>query len=233
MSRPEFLVSALCLLAAFARGQPTGHVPPMEAVAPNETHAPSEETAAPTLEPGSSAWEFSISASVYAVPGERDYVQPTITADIDWLHLEARYNYEDLDTGSLWAGYNFSGGDELAWAITPMLGAVFGRTEGVAPGYEITLSWRKLELYSEGEYVVNTDDSSESFFYSWSTLTLAPVEWFYFGLVGQRTKVRGGEREYEPGVIVGFIIDKVDLSAFVLNPEDDDPTFVFSFGVSF
>jgi len=25
-----------------------------------------------------------------------------------WLHLEARYNDEDLRTGSLWVGYNFA-----------------------------------------------------------------------------------------------------------------------------
>jgi NADH dehydrogenase FAD-containing subunit len=40
--------------------------------------------------------------------------------------------------------------------------------------------------------VFDTDDSSESFFYTWSELTLAPVEWFRFGLgtiatIGRRT----------------------------------------------
>ena len=53
-------------------------------------------------------------------------MQPTFTADRDWLHLEARYNYEALDTGSAWVGYNFSGGETLAWEFTPMIGGVFG-----------------------------------------------------------------------------------------------------------
>ena len=56
-----------------------------------------------------------------------------------------------------------------------MLGGVFGNTTGIAPGYKGSLSWWKLELYSEGEYVFDTGDSSESFFYNWSELTLAPV----------------------------------------------------------
>ena len=34
-----------------------------------------------------------------------------------------------------------------------MAGAVFGRTNGVAPGLELTLSWKSVELYSENEYV--------------------------------------------------------------------------------
>ena len=43
-------------------------------------------------------------------------LQPTITADYGWLHLEARYNYEGLDTGSAWIGYNFSVGDKLTFS---------------------------------------------------------------------------------------------------------------------
>ena len=78
-------------------------------------------------------------------------MQPTFTADRDWLHLEARYNYEALDTGSAWVGYNFSGGETVTWELTPMLGAVFGATDGIAPGYKGSLGWKKLELYSEGE----------------------------------------------------------------------------------
>ena len=44
-----------------------------------------------TNEAGKKAWSFSASVSTYIVPDGRDYAQPTITADHDWLHLEARY----------------------------------------------------------------------------------------------------------------------------------------------
>ena len=121
------------------------------------------------------AWSFSASAYTYFVPDDREYVQPTFTADRNWLHLEARYNYEALDTGSAWVGYNFSGGETLAWEFTPIIGGVFGDTTGIAPGYKGSLSWLKLELYSEGEYVFDTGSTSDSFFYNWSELTLAPA----------------------------------------------------------
>ena len=80
------------------------------------------------------------------MPDSRDYVNPTFTADHQWLHLEARYNYEALDTGSLWVGYNLSFGHSLLLDVTPMLGGVFGDLTGVAPGYELSLSWRRLSL---------------------------------------------------------------------------------------
>ena len=99
------------------------------------------------------AWSFSASAYTYFVHDDSNYAQPTFTADRGWLHLEARYNYEAIDTRSAWVGYNLSGGEKLEWELTPMLGGVFGDTTGIAPGYKGSLSWKKLELYSEGESV--------------------------------------------------------------------------------
>ena len=122
------------------------------------------------------------------MPDFQEYVQPTFTADRGWLHLETRYNYENLKTGSVWLGYNFSGGEKLEWEFTPMLGGVFGDTTGVAPGYKFSLTYWKLEFSSEGEWVFDLDGSEESFFYNWCELSIAPVEWFRFGLVGQRTQ---------------------------------------------
>ena len=184
-------------------------------------------------EPTARAWSFSASAYAYFVPDSQDYVQPTIRADRGWLHLEARYNYEALDTGSAWIGYNFSVGEKLTLEFTPMLGAVFGKTTGVAPGYEFTLSWRKLQLYSEGEYVFDTGDSAGSFFYTWSELTLAPVDWFRFGLVAQRTKVYKTDFDVQRGLLVRFTYKKVDLSGYVFNPDADKPTYVLAVSVNF
>ena len=65
---------------------------------------------------------------------DQSYVDPVFTADHEWLHLEARYNYENLHTGSVWVGYKFTAGKKLVLDVTPMIGGVFGRTTGIAPG---------------------------------------------------------------------------------------------------
>src|SRR5438105_11307285 len=70
-----------------------------------------DTTPAVTKETDEKAWSFSASASTYIVPDDQEYVQPTLSADRGWLHLEARYNYENLETGSVWVGYNFGGGE--------------------------------------------------------------------------------------------------------------------------
>jgi hypothetical protein len=206
------------------------------ALAQTTTNAPSSPATAtppaPTEASDDKAWSFSAAAYTYIAPDSGNYLQPTVTADRGWLHLEARYNYEALDTGSAWVGCNFSGGEHLVWEFTPMLGGVLGDITGVAPGYKGSLSWWKLELSSEGEHVFDTGDSSDSFSYTWSELTLTPVGWFRFGLATQRTYARS-DREIQEGALVRFNYKKVDVSAYVFDPDHDEPTFVIAVGLRF
>ena len=169
----------------------------------------------------------------YFVPDDSNFVQPTFTADRDWLHLEARFNYEALDTGSAWVGYNFSGGETVTWELTPMLGAVFGATDGIAPGYKGSLGWKKLEFYSEGEYVFDARESADSFFYNWSELTFAPVESFRFGMVTQRTRVYQTDRDIQRGLLAGFSFNRLYLTGYVFNPDDEKPTFILAVTLTF
>jgi hypothetical protein len=187
----------------------------------------------PKLEAAEPKWSFSAAVDTYIVPDGRDYAQPTVTADHDWLHLEARYNNEALYTGSAWLGYNFSGGEKLEWAITPMVGGVFGDLYGVAPGYEGSLTWWKLDLYSEGEYVFDTGEPSASYFYNWSELSLAPVNWFRFGLVTQRTHTYKTNRDIQRGLLAGFIYKRVDFTAYFFNIDESKPTYVFAIALNF
>jgi len=179
------------------------------------------------------AWSYAAYAYAYFVPGDDDYLQPTFTVDHDWLHLEARYNYEAFEAASIWGGYNFSVGDKVTFEGTGMLGGVFGSITGVAPGYKATLSWTKLTFYSEGEYLFDTNESSDSYFYAWSELSWAPVEWCRFGLVGQRTKAYQADRDIQRGVLVGFSSERVDFNAYWFNIDDRSPTVVLALGVSF
>jgi hypothetical protein len=91
--------------------------------------------------------------------------------------LEARYNYEDQRTGSVWVGYNFSAGNNLVFEITPF-----------APGALMPLTYKKFAISSENEYVINTDDRTANFFYTWSEFGYLPIKWLRVGLVGQRTR---------------------------------------------
>ena len=183
--------------------------------------------------PAPKTWELFASAYTYVIPDDSNYVQPTFTADRGRMHLEARYNYEAQKTGSVWFGLNFSGGETVEWELTPIVGGVFGEVDGIAPGYKGSISWRRISLYSESEYVIDTADTSESFFYNWSELTYSITESLRAGLVIQRTRAYQTDRDVQRGLIVGYSYRRAELSFCVFNPDDDKPSAAFSLGFRF
>jgi len=179
------------------------------------------------------SWRFAGAAYFYFLPESSNYVQPTLRADHHLLHLEARYSYEDLLTGSAWIGVNAEGGEVVWWQVTPLLGGAFGRTNGVAFGFEGALGWWKLELYSEGEYLLDFADSSDNFLFNWSEFTLAPLEWFRFGVMAQRTRIFSSGRVLERGLLAGASWHFVDLTLHLLNPDDSRPVVIVALGGRF
>lgn len=167
----------------------------------------------------------------YFIPDERDYLQPTVAADRGVLHLETRANYEGLGVGSAWAGWNFAWCKAVTLELTPMFGGVFGDTKGVAAGGRGRFNWDFIEASSESEYVFDATGKADWFYYNWSQVLLSPAEWWYAGLVAQRTRAYKGERDIQRGFLVGFILGPVDITAHMFNPDDARPTYVLSVSV--
>ena len=69
-----------------------------------------------------------------------------------------------------------------------MVGAVVGKTKGVAPGALMSMAYKKFDLSTESEYVFNTEDQADNFFYTWSELGYSPIDWLRVGVAGQRTR---------------------------------------------
>jgi len=217
--RTRQYLAALTVIVLFAG--------PSWAQAPSNSKPDSSGTSA------SNSWSFSLTVDGYVVPHAEFFVSPTAAADQGWLHLEARYNYENLQTGSIWVGRNFSVGHRLVFEATPMIGGIFGNTTGMAPGYEVSLSYKRLELSSSGEYVFDTKNRNGSFFYSWPQLTYSPLDWLHTGLAAQRTKVYHTSLDTQRGLLVGFSHKKVRFTTYIFNPVWSDPTVVFELDWSF
>jgi hypothetical protein len=178
-------------------------------------------------------WSFSASAFTYFVPDQHDFVQPTFTADRGRLHLQVRYNYENQETGSAWIGCNFHFGSKVEFELTPALGGVFGATDGIAPGWSFSLSYWRLGLYSESEYVFDLGSSPDSFFYTWSELTISPKEWLRAGLAAQRTRAYQTDVDVQRGFVLGVSFKNLEVTSYVFNLDRDKQTYIFSLNVSF
>ena len=113
-----------------------------------------------------------------------------------------------------------------------MLGGIFGKLNGVGPGYRGSLQWRRLELDSEGEYFIDTKDSSASYFYNWTELRLGVLDRLWVGVVAQHTRTYQSDREIQRGLLAGFSYKRADLTGYVFNPDDNTRFVVITLSLS-
>ncbi len=186
--------------------------------------------ASPATDP---SWEFAITAYPTDVRGGENYTSAIAAADSGPLHLEARYNYESVGARSAFVGWTFSGGDAVTWELTPVLGGVWGTTQGLVPGLEASVAWGRFDFYVEAEYVHDGNERTNNYFYAWSELGFRPVEWLRVGLVGQRTTAYGGDREVQRGPFVQVTCGRITIGGFWFNPGSRDQVFVGSIGAAF
>lgn len=176
--------------------------------------------------------KFDVSANNYFMQDDF-HVLPTLKIDVDWLHLEGRYNYEDLQTFSAWIGYNFTGGKKLGYTITPMAGGVFGLSNGIATGLEWQLTYGRFELYSESEYFADPADRANDFYYQWLDFSYSALDWLWLGLSAQRLRIYESDLEIEKGLLLGFGGDSWSVTAYAYSPHLDNRFFMFSIDVQF
>ena len=197
-------------------------------------HAGEEELSGRRASPATKpSWEFAITAYPTDVRGGENYTSAIAVADRGPLHLELRYGYEAMDARSAFVGWTFSGGEEITWELTPLLGGAWGTTRAFVPGFEASVAWKRLDFYVEGEFVRDNTERTDSYFYAWSELGFKAAEWLRVGIVGQRTRAYGGDRDVQRGPFAQLILGPVTLGAFWFNPGSSDQVFVGSIGVKF
>jgi len=163
------------------------------------------------------AWEYSVSGFYYALPADDDVFMAVGKADHGSLHLEARYNYEDRKTASLFAGWTVSTGESFSAMLTPMAGVAFGRTTGIVPALEASLGYGMFDFYVESEYLLDLKDNSGNFFYSWLELGVAPTDLIRAGLAAQRTRIFQSPLEVDRGVFAQLTREPVSVSVYAFN----------------
>jgi len=202
------------------------------ACVPDGALAQSTSVAAPARPGAAQPWSFHAAAAAYLFPADDDYLQPTVALDRAALHVEGRYNYEARRSGSAFIGWNREFGSTVVLQLTPMFGAVIGDTDGIIPAVELDLSWKRLEVYSEGEYVIAVDRANR-FIYNWSEASVWAAEWIRVGVVTQRTHMHGAPLDIQPGLLVGAKVAKLEPSLYFFNPGSADHFLVASISVEF
>jgi hypothetical protein len=141
-------------------------------------------------------------------------------------YAEARYNYDELNVFSLYAGRTFSGQQNLAYSITPMIGGMTGRTRGGSLALNTEFDFRRFNFSSQSQYCVNADSRSNNYFFSWSELSYQPLEWLYAGISLQNTQIYRSASLHEPGLLVGLSYKQWNFPVYSFNPFANERYFV-------
>jgi len=165
-----------------------------------------------------SSWAFAASGYYYFIPDDKNTFTFIGTADYKRLHLETRYNYEDQNTGSVFAGWRFKTKGKVQFEAVPMMGIVFGNTNGIAPGIELSLSYYKFDYYSETEYVVDFSSNENNFLYTWGEIAFSPIESIRTGISYQRTRLYQTSFDTQRGIFAEYSFWKLTAGIFYFNP---------------
>ncbi len=204
------------------------------AVAATTAFAGEDERSGSTVSPPTNpSWELAVSAYPTVVRGGESYTSAIAVADRGPLHLEARYNYESVGARSAFVGWTFSGEETVTWEFTPLLGGAWGTTQAFAPGLEASVAWGQLDFYVEAEYVRDSNERANSYTYAWSELGYRPVEWLRVGIAGQRTRIYGGDREFQRGPFAQLKWDRITIGGYWFNPGSNEQVFVGLISVTF
>jgi hypothetical protein len=181
--------------------------------------------------PSDPAERISATGYGYVVPDAPNYLMGIASADLAWLHLEGRYNYEALRTGSAFGGLDLGWGQQLRLNLTPMVGGVFGRTNGIAPALRFTINWWRVDLFSESEVVIPFGSGSRSFYYNWSELGLSLPLGIRVGGAVQRNLVFQTSLAIQRGLFAGLRLGPFNFTVYEFNWGWLSPTFVVALGV--
>ena len=180
-------------------------------------------------------WEFAVTAYPTQPRGGDTTTSAIAAADRGALHLEGRYGYEAKDSRSAFVGWTFSGGgnDNLSWELTPIAGGGWGPVHAFIPGFEASLSWRRWDVYIEAEFVRDPATHENDYDYSWNELGFRATQEIRLGLVGQRTRAYGVNRDFQRGPFLQLSWKRATLGAFWFNPGSHEQVFVGALGVAF
>jgi len=185
------------------------------------------------METEAADWEFRQENYIRIVPHDNSLWTPVAWADHGLLHLEARFNYEDVDLASVFGGLHLTGGSDVEYDAHLMAGVAFGWTSGVVPAYRFEISWWQLDLCSEGEYYLDFTSRENDFAYSWSELGWSPLDALRIGAALQNTRLYQVSRDVEVGPLAGVSFWKVDVTGYIFSLGTSETNYTLIVGISF
>ena len=159
---------------------------------------------------------------------EAVYMMPIVhyQSKKNW-YTEVRYNYEDQETLSVYAGKVFSRIKKVTYSVAPILGIVTGKFKGGSMGFNLNIEYKKLFVASQSQYTFSMKDKTANFLYSWSEVGYDIASWIYLGAAVQYTQLyQIRHAQVESGVVVGLSMGSWTFPLYSFSPMSDNRYFL-------
>jgi hypothetical protein len=123
-------------------------------------------------------------------------------------------------------GKNFSKEGKVNYALTPMLGIVFGKFNGGSIALNLDVEYKKTFVSMQTQYTASSENVTDNFFFNWTEIAYQPLQWFYTGVSTQQTKGYKASFKSEYGVLIGIVIKKITIPVYVFNPLNKNRNFI-------
>lgn len=163
----------------------------------------------------------------YITKSEMPVMVPMVhyTTSKNW-YAEARYNYEDFNTLSLYGGKTFSKEGDFSMSATPLLGGMVGLMNGGSLGLNFESEYGNLFLSSQSQYSFSLEDKMNKYFFTWSEMGYQLRQWCYAGVALQQTSMYKEAGKWETGYMIGFSFKKWTIPFYVFSPSKQEKYFI-------
>ncbi len=141
-------------------------------------------------------------------------------------YAEGRFNYEAINTLSLYGGKTYEKKAAFSYTASPIAGIALGRMNGGSIGINLETDYRKFYFNTQSQYTFSVQQRSNNFIYSWSDLTYQITEKFAAGISVQQTKLYQVNGAFERGFLIKPTYKSWTFPLYIFKPETDDRYFV-------
>lgn len=199
------------------------------------TPAVAQTPAGPSTAPAQPArreWAYEAGLAAYLFQEDGDFAQPSFVANRGALGLEARFNDVAVRSFSGLIGWRFTADRAVDAELIPKIGFAVGTIDAVIPALQFAFTFRRLEFSGEAQFVIDIHNSRDTFFYSWSELSVRTTDWLRLGMAMQRTRVFTEPRDIQRGILAGVTFGRVAGTVYWFNPDSDRGYVVAAISVS-
>lgn len=155
--------------------------------------------------------------------GDKPLITTQLWTYVKKAYFEARYNYEDRETFSLYGGRSFKVGKNNELDIIPMVGGSVGKFNGVSPALTIILEAGWVRGFSQNQYSINLKEQKSNFIFDWSAIVFHTYKPLYLGASFQSFAPQNTKAQNYFGPMVSVKDNHIIVEGFAYNFWTDAP----------